>query len=256
MRTVWDSNAHIFDVKRFAIHDGPGIRTTVFFRGCPLTCDWCQNPECMQEIPDNSTDDDAVQTVQQTMPIIERDSVYYQQSGGGVTFSGGEPLGNPPLLESFLNACHQKGYHTALDTSGFASPDTLEHFAAMSDLFLYDLKLTDEAAHIRHTGVTNKPILENLQWLADTGIPIIIRVPLIPCVTDTRQNLRDISDFLLKLGHELPVELLPFNTLAKAKYSRLGQPSRYDGVPVQTEEELAESRRVFLESGIKLLGVN
>lgn len=234
----------IFDIKRFSIHDGPGIRTTVFLKGCPLRCVWCHNPEsqssgihelfkpelCLkcdlcarQDCPAEARtmvgeriDTDAL------MARIVRDRFSYDESGGGVTFSGGEPLMQGEFLKDLLVRCRDEAVHAAVDTSGFASLRLLLEVAALANLFLFDIKLIDDSEHLTFTGVSNREILENLKALCNTNLPIEIRMPIIPGITDTDANVEGVALFLGRLKNCPRIRLLPHHHVAMAKYERFG----------------------------------
>jgi len=266
----------IFDIKKFSIHDGPGIRTTVFFKGCPLNCWWCHNPEsqsprmemllrdnrciqcgaCIEACPHDAIQwldgepvtDRAIcaqcgtcqaacyadarervgreMTVEQVLAEIEADVAFYDQSGGGVTFSGGEPLLQRDFLLDMLRACKDQDIHTALDTSGCASWATLDEVRPYVDLFLYDLKVMDDERHREFTGVSNRSILSNLQALSARGHNLIIRVPVIPGINDDDETVRQIGAFAGALPHVQSVDLLPYHHIAVDKYLRLNKPYR------------------------------
>ena len=246
----------IFDIKGFALNDGPGIRTTVFMKGCPLRCLWCHNPEGLSPEPElyvkqvkcvhcgkcavpcthddcqaygrclHVCPNDCVSVCGQTMTSAElaerllRDRDVYEMSGGGVTFSGGEPLMQHAFVAEVLAILAKEGISSAVETSSFAAHDvyrkTLEHV----NLVMADMKLFDRDAHIRYTGVPNDVIKQNLRWLIDeSGKEYIIRVPLIPGITDTDENLAAIGEFV----GDAPVELLPYNAMAGAKYASVGK---------------------------------
>ncbi|MGD2178218.1 MAG: glycyl-radical enzyme activating protein [Anaerolineae bacterium] len=263
----------VFDIKRFSIHDGPGIRTTVFLKGCPLSCWWCHNPEGQAEEPElilrpdrcigcgaclDVCEREAIvvegdvivtqrerctacgvcvevcytearelvgrpMTVAQVMDEIERDGAFYDQSGGGVTFSGGEPLAQPHFLRVLLRACKERGVHTALDTCGFASWNELDGLREDVDLFLYDLKLMDDVRHRESTGVSNEPILENLQRLSGRRHRIVLRVPIIPGINDDEENLGQIGRFARGLPSLEGVDLLPYHSIWRDKHRGLGK---------------------------------
>jgi pyruvate formate lyase activating enzyme len=260
----------IFDLKRYAINDGPGIRTAVFLKGCPLDCWWCHNPEgrspypqlmvranrcrlcgeCVKACPQGAirledrvyTDTTLCQdcgactqvcvqgarelvgrtvTVPELLKEIERDVVFFDQSGGGVTLTGGEPLMQPRFASELLKACQAHGIHTVLDTSGYAQWDVVAQAAVHTDLFLFDLKLMDDVRHRKYTGVSNQHILLNLKRLVAGGARVIVRIPLIPGVNDDEGNLRQTRQFLTGLPGLAGVEVLPYHDIAQAKYSAL-----------------------------------
>ncbi|MDJ0765677.1 MAG: glycyl-radical enzyme activating protein [Myxococcota bacterium] len=262
----------IFDIQRFSIHDGPGIRTTVFFKGCPLSCPWCHNPEsrrfepdlliredhcllcgvCREACPHGaiSKNETAVAmdrtacracgacatacptrareiagtpvSISALLAELKRDLPFFAASGGGVTASGGEPLAQPQALAQLFKACKERGIHTAVDTSGFAPPEVISRVAQWTDLFLFDLKCADSDAHQRYTGVANTQILKNLIYISEIGIETTVRIPLIPGITDTADNVVGLAEVLRRLGPHVAVQLLPFHSLAANKYKRLG----------------------------------
>jgi pyruvate formate lyase activating enzyme len=266
-----DRSGRVFHIKRYAIHDGPGIRTTVFLKGCPLGCPWCHNPEgvspasqlmwwegrclgceaCMGvcrmsaillsdaglTVDVNSCDmcgycagaccAQALQvvgrdmTVREVLDEVERDVVFYERSGGGVTFSGGEPLAQPEFLMELLNECKKAGLHTVVDTSGYADAGVLEALIPDVDLFLYDIKTVDEEAHMRLTGVSNKRVLDNLRMLFEKGSRVRIRYSVIPGVNDCDGDIDGLGLFLASLGSGIEVDLLPYHRVGVDKARRL-----------------------------------
>lgn len=253
----------IFDLKRFAVHDGPGIRTTVFLKGCPLACWWCHNPEsrlleperveangyrrCTQwTSPEDSNLVGREVTLEEVMREIERDIIFFDESGGGVTFSGGEPLMQPGFLEALVDACRQQEIHVALDTSGYVPWSRIEQIRRKIDLFLYDLKLMDEKAHQKFIHAGNQLILNNLRLLDDTGVDITLRVPLIPDITDTDTNLSQIAAFIGTLDNIREVNLLPYNPMGEGKYRRFNKPSRLQPSRTQSDDELVRMQQFFL----------
>jgi len=256
----------IFDIKKFAIHDGAGIRTTVFFKGCPLDCGWCHNPESRSRAietmaildrragngQDPTSREEVVGrevTVAETMEEIEKDRVFYDQSGGGVTLSGGEPTLQPVFAAALLRACRAADITTILDTSGFAPSAPFAEVAGLADHILYDLKLMDDRKHREYTGVSNELILDNLLDLSERQRPVTVRVPLIPGITDTEDNLDSMIEFLTSLENVSRVSLLSYNKLAEDKRERFGMATRLGKLPVQTNAELRTIKARFAACG-------
>jgi pyruvate formate lyase activating enzyme len=294
------SSGLVFDIKRFSIHDGPGIRTTVFLKGCPMNCWWCHNPESQAPGPQmviresrcircgaclaacehgavslaeegSSTDrarcvlcgactevcyTEARELVGQQMTVanvmaeIKRDIAFYDQSGGGATFSGGEPLMQPGFLRALLQACEREEIHTVLDTCGFASWETLDGIRRHVDLFLYDLKLIRNDRHLRFTGVSNETVLSNLRALSHEGHKVIVRVPVIPGANDDKENMRQIAEFLADLPHQPSTHLLPYHASAAAKYERLDREFRMGDIHPPSDGTMAELAQVLEEYGL------
>ena len=207
----------IFNIQRCSIHDGPGIRTTVFLKGCPLRCDWCHNPEGLIGDAERWTVSDLVEE-------IERDRPFFEASGGGVTFSGGEPLSQPHVLVKCLEACRERRLHIAVDTSGVAAEDTISRIADLADVVLYDLKHMDSEIHRRHTGVDNAAVLANLRHLsAATDCEIWVRFPLVPGFNDEESNIDEMARFVASLHRRHPVFVLPYHEIGLDKWRRFGE---------------------------------
>jgi pyruvate formate lyase activating enzyme len=270
---VSDVKGWIFDIKRFAVHDGPGVRSTVFFKGCPLRCWWCHNPEalssgaqiawldsrcigcgvcfqiCPHQVHEMGADgrrllhrerceqcggcvaecycgalviEGRQASVAQVMEVLLKDRDFYASSGGGVTLSGGEPLAQPAFALALLAACRAAGLHTALDTCGQAGWEVLESALPLVDLVLYDLKHMDSDRHLTYTGSGNERILENLRRLAERGVPLEVRMPIIPTLNDDDAAIDAAAEFLASLANVPRVRLLPYHRLADGKYQRLG----------------------------------
>lgn len=263
----------VLNVMSFSTRDGPGIRTTVFFKGCPLQCQWCHNPEsqkprpelmlrpnlcvgcgaCMEVCPEGAVSlEDGVpvthyeqctgcgvcaaacctgaremvgeqMTVEDVMQRIRRDLPFWDASGGGVTFSGGEPLMQADFLQALLQTCKQEEIHTAVDTSAFAAWEPLDRLRKWVDLFLVDVKSLDDSVHQKMTGVSPARIFENLQRLVAAGHQVMIRVPLIPGVNADEKSMRALANLCHSLARPVPVELLPYHRSGVEKYRRLGR---------------------------------
>lgn len=216
----------VFDIREFTVHDGPGIRTTVFMKGCGLRCSWCHNPEGLSPFPQVMKGSAGERLVGQTFTSRELATRLNQQARllkiaeGGVTFSGGEPLMQSAFVAEVIDQLNE--LHVTLDSCGNAAAEEFMRVVSRCDLVLLDLKLADPQEHLRWTGCDNRLILHNLGLLAATDIPFIIRVPLIPGVTDTDQNLLGIARVPAALPRHPCVELLPYNQGARAKYAACG----------------------------------
>lgn len=292
----------IFDIRRYSINDGPGIRITIFMKGCPLKCAWCHNPEsqspevqklytaskcigaqdCIEVCPNNAltltsegivTDAEACNLcgkcaeacpskaiemsgklygVEDLMKIIERERIHFEHSGGGVTFSGGEPLMHPEFLIEMLKACGEKGLHRAVDTCGFASNETLLEVAKHTDLFLFDLKLMNPIHHKKWTGVDNRLILKNLKILAETGAKINIRIPLIKNVNSNIEELTEMARFIYELpGAKPQVNILPYHNIASGKYKKLEMIFNEQNMKEPSEVDILQSVAIFNRFGIE-----
>jgi pyruvate formate lyase activating enzyme len=256
----------IFDIKRFAVHDGPGIRITIFFKGCPLSCPWCHNPESRAREPEKRIQKHRIKdiefqseetigkyyTVDELMSHLRREKVFMDHSEGGVTFSGGEPLLQVGFLEKILKACKEEGMHTAVDTSGFASRSAFERILPYTDLFLYDIKHLDNTKHEQYTGVSNQLILDNLALLVDKGKPVQIRFPVIPGINDDESHIIQWRQFLQKYqgGQIKMLNLLPYHKVNQ-KYQNLNQDFTLQTLEPPTNNKL-EAIKQKLQSNIKI----
>ncbi len=291
----------VFDIEHYAVHDGPGIRTVVFLKGCPLSCLWCCNPEsqhpapelrhtalrcrdclecekacrrhairpasplpvfhrdacsvcaapCVEACPQGAL---AVAgeatTADRVMARVAADKAFYDNSDGGVTFSGGEPFAQPAFLEELLDRSQQLGIHTVVETCGHADPGAVARCEPMVNLFLYDLKVMDSGRHRRLTGVSNSVILQNLRTLAEKAPgKVRVRVPVVPGCTDDARNLVAIAQFLTSLGISR-AELMPYHTLGIEKYQSLGRDYALTGSQSVTECELEDAGRLFRDNGV------
>ncbi len=259
----------IFDIKKFALHDGPGIRTTVFFKGCPLNCQWCHNPESHNRTPEtvcvkirrNNSGDSSVTkderfgyeaTTEDVISEIKKDMVFYEQSGGGVTFSGGEPLLQTEFLKELLIECRKLRIHTAVDTSGYTPFDDISEIRDLTDMFLYDIKIMDEKLHKKYVGVSNRLILDNLNQLAESGANIIPRIPLIPGITDTKENLESTAEYLSSIKNIHKISLLPYNKLAEDKREKFNMNLELGKMKTQSGSFLKDITNIFTIRGFSV----
>ena len=247
----------IFNIQRFSIHDGPGIRTIVFFKGCYMRCAWCCNPESQQfEIQtlveggkEKTVGRDV--TVDEIMPEILADIPYYRRSGGGVTLSGGEVLVQADFAAELLRACKAAGLHTAIESAASSTYDKIEKLLPYLDLYLMDIKIMDPEKHKEYTGIDNSRILENARRVAKSGVELIIRTPVIPGVNDTAEQIRAISRFARELGTVKEHHLLPYHRLGQDKYAGLGRNYALKDVEPPEKEKMEYLLSVAEESGLK-----
>jgi len=293
----------VSSIRRLAVHDGPGIRTIVFLKGCPLCCAWCAAPETQSSDLDvihyperciacdrcrSVCRVDAIQvdvegrrrldrsrctlcgecvetcyaealtmsgerrTVGEVVAELVRDRVFYERSGGGVTLSGGEPLLQPEFTAALLNACKREGLHTALETSGCQRWEAFERLLTDLDLLLYDLKIMDPGKHQRLVGVSNELILENLRRAVGRGVPTIVRVPVVAGLTDDIENYGTMAEFLRGISPIGRVDLLPYHRLGEGTYARLGRTYALLGIPLVTDEKLAELASILRAHGVSV----
>lgn len=234
----------IFDIQRYSIHDGPGIRTVVFLKGCFLRCKWCCNPESqsydiqtMRVVGKDKIIGRDV-TVEEVLDEVLKDRSYYFRSGGGITLSGGEVLFQPDFTRSLLKACKENGLHTAIESTSFANFEIIQSILPYIDLYLMDIKHVDDIKHKAHTGQSNKMILENAKRIADSGMHLVIRVPVIPGFNDTEKEIRGIADFTQSLGTVHELHLLPYHRLGQDKYEGLDRDYTLKGIEPLAEEKL------------------
>jgi pyruvate formate lyase activating enzyme len=243
----------IFDIREFTIHDGPGLRTTVFLKGCPLSCMWCHNPEGQSTQPQtmHSPAGDRLAgeawTSADLAALLRRQAAILHANEGGITFSGGEPLQQAAFIAEVIDQLD--GLHTLLDTCGYASEADFRLLLQRVDLVYYDLKLMDSAAHQRCTGRDNDCILSNLRVLSESGVPFVIRVPLVPGVTDTHTNQTAIAAAVRGLPGLQGVDLLPYNRSAGAKYPAAGMPFHPD---YNEDTPVSIDLSIYEDAGIKV----
>lgn len=253
----------IFDIKKYAIHDGPGIRVTIFFKGCPMRCWWCHNPEgqsntvetiLKKRLADSESNKylekeeivGRVVTVIEVMNEIKKDIIFMEQSNGGVTFSGGEPLLQIEFLNELLRECKKLNLHTTIDTAGCVPFDNFLKIIDNVDLFLYDIKILDESKHRKFTGFSNHQIMSNLSALVKLKKSIIIRIPIIPTINDNEKDIIQFGEFFTEQQIR-KVELVPYHNLGIEKYNQLQKINQLKDIPKPQIEDL-EKIKLKLES--------
>jgi len=291
----------VIDITRMTVHNGPGIRTLILFKGCPLRCIWCSTPEsqkesaevafypdkcivcgdCIPVCPRNTLTisektvtldrelcdncgrctsvcyTEALKlfgqeyTVEELVSEILRDEVVYRHSGGGVTLSGGEPFFRPEFLLTLLKELKQNDISCGIDTCGFTARNHIEAVLPYVDFFLWDIKHMNRDKHIEYTGVSNELILDNLRFVSDNGIPVYLRLPLIPGYNDSEDNLLDLCNFARTLSSLVEIDLLPLHHLGKARYAALGREYPIGEIPLIEEETLDEMKRLVESAGLK-----
>jgi pyruvate formate lyase activating enzyme len=293
----------VFNIQRYSIQDGPGIRTTVFLKGCPLRCRWCSNPESQNPLPEIAHRDSlctqcgkclevcsprAIKLGNKTVAIdrklcnncgkcvdvclpgalkffgsqmsaaevlreVEKDVQFYRTSSGGVTVSGGDPIYQPDFVAALFRLCRDRGIETCIETTGCGSARALEKILAYTDLVLYDIKLCDNAAHKKWTGRANETILRNLNIVVKKGIPLIIRVPLIPGVNDSAEELRKIASLAAaRLNKPRRVNLLPYHKYGMGKYPQLDREYSLAELATQKDDEVQRAKQLFESYGLEV----
>ena len=291
----------IFNIQKFSIHDGPGVRTTVFLKGCPLQCKWCSNPEsqlsrvqvmyhrencvhckkcvhtcpesavtvaedgrihidfrkcsgcltCIQGCPGRAlTNEGEYKTVDDVLDVCMQDIDFYEESGGGVTISGGEGMVQPDFAEALIRRLKEKGVHTAIETTGCVRPEVFHRLAPLFDLLLFDVKHHDAEKHREGTGVGTDLIHRNLRWAYEQGLSVLPRIPVIPDFNADLTNAEGIAALLREIGLTR-VQLLPFHQMGERKYEFLNREYAMTGVKALHAEDLASYQKVFLDQGIE-----
>ena len=228
---ILQTRGRIFNIQRYSIHDGPGIRSIVFFKGCPLRCRWCCNPESQNH-------------------AILQDAPYYRRSGGGVTLSGGEAFLQPQFAKAVLEACRGQGINTAVETAGFVPFDDVEPCLPLLDTVLMDIKHMDPEKHQLYTGRRNERILENARQIAQRHTHLVIRVPVIPTFNDSEEEIGAIAAFASSLPGKPAMHLLPYHRLGEDKYGGLGREYALEGIPLLPEEKLHTLLRTARLQGV------
>lgn len=251
-----DIKGRIFNVQRFSIHDGPGIRTIVFFKGCPLRCRWCCNPESQSFQCESITTGGITKTVGEERTVgelleeIERDRVYYNRSGGGgITLSGGECLCQPDFAEALLKAAAERGISTAIETAGYVKEEIVRRLLPYIDIVLMDIKHINEEKHREFTTKDNAIILENAKLIAREARRLIIRTPVIPTFNDTEAEIRDIAEFARSIGAR-EMHLLPYHRIGSDKYAGLGRTYQMSHISVPDKEHMQRLLQVVLDAGL------
>ncbi len=260
-------NGIIFDIKRYSVNDGPGVRTTLFLKGCPLNCWWCHNPESQKPeietcIIENKLDGIVYEqekivgkqlSVNEIIREVEKETIFHEESNGGVTFSGGEPLMQMEFLESLLDECKLRNIHSAVDTSGFIHRSHFEAIAEKADLFLFDLKLIDNELHRKYCGVSNQCIIENLKYLSSKKKHTIIRFPVTPTINDSEENIRDMKNLLISIKNENlnEINLLTYHKNGSNKYKRFNLENKMLNTPELKKEDLVNLKTEFESIGFK-----
>jgi pyruvate formate lyase activating enzyme len=258
----------IFNVKRYSIHDGPGIRVTFFMKGCSLSCWWCHNPEGISPEQQKAEQIEKVgdreftrmeevgkyYSVNDIIEILEREHIFINESGGGVTFSGGEPLLQTEFLAETLKACRGNGYHTTVDTSGYTPAENLKKVMPYTDLFLFDIKHMNDSRHVEFTGVSNLLIFSNFKLILDGGTDIFVRIPIVPGFNDDQENLNATKQFLAdnKRDNLKKISLLPYHRIGKAKYKKFSIPYRMNDAEQPSRQRMDELKEFFSDTGIKV----
>ncbi len=294
-------SAIIANIQGFSIHDGPGIRTVVFFKGCPLSCQWCSNPECLSGKPQvgfienlcadcgkcrDACTNNAIRhtggvhridysrcrscgnckdqchygalvrygeamTVAEVWDAVRRDKIFYDESGGGVTVSGGEPLLRPAFVRKLFELSRQERIDTCVETCGWVDPEALLEVSRVTDHFLFDLKQMDPEAHQKYTGQSNSKILKNAELLIQQGADVLFRQPLIPGVNDSIRNIEATARFLAGLGRNAArLQILPFHRMGWSKYRALHMPYTMDGLGAADDEQVEAVRKAYIQCGI------
>ena len=252
-----DTVGRIFNIQRFSVHDGPGIRTIVFLKGCAFRCRWCCNPESQSFEIQTMNIDGKIKTegrdvtVREVMDVVLRDRPYYYRSGGGLTLSGGESLLQPEFAVALLRTAKNNGINTAMESTGFADFDVIERFLPYLDLYLMDIKHINSAKHKEFIGRPNELVLENAKKIAQKAKQLIIRVPVIPTFNDTKEEIFDIADFASKLDNVKEIHLLPYHRLGADKYKWLGRKYLMEDILPPGDEKMNELKLIAESTGLK-----
>lgn len=255
---ILNTKGRIFDIQKFSVHDGPGIRTIVFFKGCMLRCRWCCNPESqkfeIQTMIQNGTPKTVGEdtTVGAVMEQILKDMPYYRRSGGGVTLSGGECLCQPDFAEFLLRACKDYGLHTAVESTAITEYSVIQRILPYLDLYLLDIKHMNSEKHMKFTQQPNERILANARLIAKDAKELVIRVPTIPTFNDTEQEILDIARFAKSLGTVREMHLLPYHRLGYDKYTGLSREYGMGDIEPPSNEKMQALKKIAETTGLKV----
>lgn len=255
MRNIEEKGV-IFNIQKFSINDGPGIRSTIFFAGCPLSCRWCSNPESQNRfrVRAEASGDSKLMgkewTVEEVLVEVEKDRPFYEESGGGITLSGGEVLQQHRFASALLREARASGLHCAAETTGYAGKDIFAEFVRGIDLLLFDMKHWNREKHREKTGVYNDVILENMRYAVEQAVPVIARIPVIPRFNANLTDAAGMAAVLNSLGVR-EVHLLPFHQFGENKYEQLGVPYEMEGMKQLHPENLQKYIQIFLDAGLE-----
>ncbi len=252
-----DVKGRIFDIQRYSIHDGGGIRTIVFLKGCPLRCKWCCNPEGQHYNVEKMTLGGKEKivgqdvTVGEIIDIVERDRIYYRRSGGGLTLSGGESLTQPDFAVALLKTAKERGINTAMESTGFADFSVISRYLPYLDLYLMDIKHMNSAKHKEFTSQPNELILENAKKITDAGARLIVRTPVIPTFNATKEEIGEIAKFASSLKGVTQMHILPYHRIGTDKYKGLNRDYSLTGIEPPSKELMNELLKVVNSYGLK-----
>lgn len=257
MNEYWNTSGRIFDIQKFSVHDGPGIRTIIFLKGCALRCRWCCNPESqafeiqtmMQNGKEKVIGKDV--TVREVIDAVKQDMPYYRRSGGGMTLSGGEMLCQSEFATALLRCAKESAINTAVETTGFASWEKIEKMLPYIDTVLMDIKHMDSSKHKEFTTQPNERILENAALIAEHAKKLIIRVPVIPTFNDTPEEIGAIAKFAKSLKGVTEINLLPYHSFGRDKYEGLGREYKMGDLPSPTDEQMLKLKAVAEQYGLQ-----
>ena len=252
-----DVKGRIFDIQRYSIHDGGGIRTIVFLKGCPLRCKWCCNPEGQHYNVEKMTLGGKEKivgqdvTVGEIIDIVERDRIYYRRSGGGLTLSGGESLTQPDFAVALIKTAKERGINTAMESTGFADFSVISRYLPYLDLYLMDIKHMNSAKHTEFTSQPNELILENAKKITDAGARLIVRTPVIPTFNATKEEIGEIAKFASSLKGVTQMHILPYHRIGTDKYKGLNRDYSLTGIEPPSKELMNELLEVVNSYGLK-----